>query len=141
MLIATILAAQCTDVCNIADSICENAEAICRIARLQLSDLLESLGERGKELVITEAALDRLAEEGYSFEFGARNLGRVIRKRVLDPLATLALSPDWETARRILLDREGEGLELSLAPDEDAAALLPLERGEEPLGVEPPEEA
>jgi ATP-dependent Clp protease ATP-binding subunit ClpC len=117
-------------------------EAICRVARLQLSPLLESLAERGKELVISEEALDRLAAEGYSFEFGARNLGRVIRKRVLDPLALVALSPEWETTRRIELVLEGEELIFRLDEGEgdDAPALLPLESDRESLPAEPPEE-
>jgi ATP-dependent Clp protease ATP-binding subunit ClpC len=118
-------------------------EAICRIARLQLAPLLSSLAERGKELVVSDEALDRLAEEGYSFEFGARNLGRIIRKRVLDPLALVALSPGWEATRRIELHREGDELVFRLGEgaDEDAPALLPLESDEEPLPAEPSEEA
>ena len=36
------------------------------------------------------AFLRKLARDGYSQEFGARKLGRAIRRQILDPLATAA---------------------------------------------------
>jgi ATP-dependent Clp protease ATP-binding subunit ClpA len=112
--------------------------AICRIARLQLAGLVRSLAAQGKELVITEDAMNRLAEEGYSFEFGARNLGRILRQRILDPLALTSLSPEWAGARRVVIDRDREGLVLQLDPEAAPGALLPLEANEAPMEDDPP---
>jgi ATP-dependent Clp protease ATP-binding subunit ClpC len=114
--------------------------AICQIARMQLDGLVDLLADQGKELVLTDPALDRLAEEGYSFEYGARNLGRVLRKRILDPLAVAALGPAWEAARRVVVVEEEGDLTLRLESEPHDQELVTVEPSETPVDAEPPED-
>ena len=59
----------------------------------------EELAARGRQLELTEAALQFLVERGFDKKYGARSLKRAIREYVEDPLCD------------VLLDHpEGEGL-------------------------------
>ena len=69
-------------------------EDIARIVALQIEKVNERLKENDLELRLTEKLLDTLAERGYEPEFGARPLKRLIRRMLLDPLATRLLEED-----------------------------------------------
>jgi len=58
-----------------------------RIVDVQIRRLARRLAEQGISLELSGAARDRLAEEGYSEEFGARPLKRVIQKRIQNAVA------------------------------------------------------
>ncbi len=66
-------------------------ENICTIARNMLSELIERAAAAGVELTVTEAALRKLAELGYSEKYGARSLNRTIINKVETPLADALL--------------------------------------------------
>lgn len=83
-------------------------ESIKRIAELKLRSVRERMAEEGKTLHLAPAVYERLVAEGYSPEFGARHLERVIRRLVLDPLADASLSTEWDEHRHIQVD-EHEG--------------------------------
>ncbi len=85
-----------------------------KIALLQLGAIEEKLRSEGKELKVTEKALDIITEEGYSFEFGARNLGRAIREKVLDPLGLAALDDPWEASTTVTVDSDGREIKIVL---------------------------
>jgi len=89
-------------------------ESMAAIADLQLSELRAHLAHQGKSLVLEAEALAFLAEEGYSAEYGARNVGRVLRRRIAEPMAELALRDDWDRASAIRVRRSGEALALEL---------------------------
>ncbi|MDR3335384.1 MAG: ATP-dependent Clp protease ATP-binding subunit ClpA [Treponema sp.] len=57
-------------------------EIMVSIVRKELESFKEQLAEKGVHLDISEACVDQLAEDGYSREFGARNVGRVIEERI-----------------------------------------------------------
>ena len=61
------------------------------ILDLQLDRLRERLAERRITLAVDESASGLLLAEGWSPEFGARELRRVIQRRLTDPLATAVL--------------------------------------------------
>ena len=84
-------------------------ECIKDITLLKLKELTLRLESQGIKLMVHDAVLEEVAREGYSPEFGARNLARVIRRKVLDPLASSALSLRWHDIRNIEI--------LSLHPD------------------------
>ncbi len=94
---------------------------IMRIARLELVAVRDALERDGRALVIEPEAQRLLAREGYSFEFGARNLNRVLRRLVLEPLSRLALSPGWAQARTVRV-RVHEGAVQVTAEDEAGSA-------------------
>jgi ATP-dependent Clp protease ATP-binding subunit ClpA len=52
------------------------------IIRKELGLFRKQLAEKGVTLEVTGACVERLAEEGYSKEFGARNAGRVVEDRI-----------------------------------------------------------
>jgi ATP-dependent Clp protease ATP-binding subunit ClpA len=52
------------------------------IVQKELEAFREQLAEKKVRLEITEAGIQRLAEEGYSREFGARNVGRLFEDKV-----------------------------------------------------------
>jgi ATP-dependent Clp protease ATP-binding subunit ClpC len=104
-------------------------EHLRRIVDLQLQDLRNRLRHQGKVLLLEPAAQDYLARDGYSFEYGARNLGRTLRRHLSEPLAQLALRPEWEAALGVRVLSRGEGVDLVLiTPDSDI--LIESEAGE-----------
>lgn len=48
----------------------------------ELARFREQLAEKGVSLEVTPACVERLAEEGYSKEFGARNAGRAVEDKI-----------------------------------------------------------
>jgi ATP-dependent Clp protease ATP-binding subunit ClpA len=52
------------------------------IVRKELDLFKEQLAAKAVRLDITQACVDHLAEEGYSREFGARNVGRIVEDKV-----------------------------------------------------------
>jgi ATP-dependent Clp protease ATP-binding subunit ClpA len=62
-------------------------EVILRIVDKFLLELEQQLGERAVSLVATESARAFFAKEGFSEEFGAREMGRVVQEHVKRPLA------------------------------------------------------
>ena len=69
-------------------------EDLLQIGELQIAQLNERLAKRNLALEITPEALEALVDEGYSPEFGARPLRRVIRRRLEDVIARGILSGD-----------------------------------------------
>ncbi|MDD3448285.1 MAG: ATP-dependent chaperone ClpB [Gammaproteobacteria bacterium] len=81
------------------------------IARIQSEYLRRRLRERDMDIVLTDAALDRLAEAGYDPVYGARPLKRAIQQQVENPLAQAILSGRFGPGDTIEVDAGGEGLE------------------------------
>lgn len=57
---------------------------------------------------LTDAAKDKIMEEGYSQEYGARELKRVIERRVRTPLAHLVASKEINIGDYVYIDEVGE---------------------------------
>ncbi len=89
------------------------------IVDLQLQDLKERLARQGKSLILSSGAKRLLASLGYSSEYGARNIGRILRRHVSEPLALLSLKPEWPSAGRILAEASGGAIKISLWRDAD----------------------
>jgi ATP-dependent Clp protease ATP-binding subunit ClpB len=62
-------------------------EQIRHIVTLHAESLRQLLHERGITLMLDEATVDALAEEGYDPHFGARPLKRTLQRRIQNPLA------------------------------------------------------
>ncbi len=76
------------------------------IIDLQLKTVRRRLAAEGKSVRLTDEAAHLIADGGYSFEYGARNLSRVLRREFLDPLAELALTASWRATREIVVEVE-----------------------------------
>jgi ATP-dependent Clp protease ATP-binding subunit ClpA len=57
-------------------------EIMISIVEKELDLFKQQLAEKNVTLEITDACIDRLAEEGYSREFGARNAGRLVEEKI-----------------------------------------------------------
>lgn len=79
-------------------------ENIYKILDLNLLFVLEKLKDENKHLVLTQSMKDYLANQGYSFEYGARNLVRVIRKYLLDKLALSSMNKEWGRGNIVYVD-------------------------------------
>jgi ATP-dependent Clp protease ATP-binding subunit ClpB len=85
-------------------------EELRAIVDLQLERLKRLLREREIELVVTEAAEDLVAQEGYDPAFGARPLKRAIQRLIQNPLALRMLDGEFADGDVIRVDRVGDSL-------------------------------
>ena len=81
-----------------------------RIIDIQLAGLMKRLEERKIHVRLTDAAKDRLVQEGYDPQYGARPLKRTIQRRVLDPLAMRVLQGEFREGDTVLVDSDRDGL-------------------------------
>ena len=86
-----------------------------RIAQIQLSDLVHRMKERHITLTIDKNAVKHLAELGYSPEFGARPLKRVIQQSVVVPLSQYVLKNPESKAVSVVLDNDVISVEATQA--------------------------
>ena len=84
-------------------------EQIRRIVDLQIDGLESQLAANDMTLVVTEAARDQIAHEGYDPSYGARPLKRVIQQRLQNSLATEILKGNLVAGSGVKIDfRDGE---------------------------------
>ncbi len=88
-------------------------DEIRRIVKLQLEELTKRLASNGLKLSVSEAAIDRVADEGYDPTYGARPLKRVIQNEIQNPLATALLRNSYPEGSTIHVDFRGEKFEFS----------------------------
>jgi len=85
-------------------------EQLKSIVKLQIQRLEERLGDRKMSLVLSEDALDWVAQVGYDPVYGARPLKRAIQKELETPIAKGILRGDFVNGDRIYADVENERL-------------------------------
>ncbi|MFQ5425009.1 MAG: ATP-dependent chaperone ClpB [Phycisphaerae bacterium] len=78
------------------------------IADIQVGYLRQRLAERDLTLVLTEAARDKLAADGFDPVFGARPLQRVIRQELENPLAKRILAGAFGPGDSVTVHVAGE---------------------------------
>ncbi|MDN7247476.1 ATP-dependent protease ATP-binding subunit ClpC [Planococcus shenhongbingii] len=83
----------------------ENLREIVNLMSKQLTDRLK---EQNIELELTEAALEKVAKEGYDPEYGARPLRRSLQKHVEDRLSEELLKGTAIAGQRIVFDVEDD---------------------------------
>lgn len=66
-------------------------EDIRHMLKLNLGEMNERLKERGLRLRVFQGAYERLAREGYSVDFGARELRRTVERLVMNPIGAMVL--------------------------------------------------
>jgi ATP-dependent Clp protease ATP-binding subunit ClpB len=79
-----------------------------QIVEIQVKRMKKYLQEKGLDLVLTEAAKERLGDIGYDPVYGARPLKRVIQREILNPLAVKLLDGTF---------REGDVVEVDSGED------------------------
>lgn len=78
------------------------------IAEIQLASLTKRLSEKGYQLVLSLAALDKLADAGFDPVYGARPLKRAIQHEIENPLAQKLLSGAILPESRIQVEVEDD---------------------------------
>ncbi|MCD6285040.1 MAG: ATP-dependent Clp protease ATP-binding subunit [Anaerolineae bacterium] len=94
-----------------------NHEDIRQIVHLEIRKLRDRMLENGYDIQLTGEALDWLATSGYSQEYGARPLRRLIQQEVETLISDALLSSQYRVGDVILVDRENE--EMVLRPAEE----------------------
>jgi ATP-dependent Clp protease ATP-binding subunit ClpB len=79
------------------------------IVDLQLRRLEQLLADRKLGLVVTDAAKELIAEEGYDPAYGARPLKRAIQRLVQNPLALHVLEGEFPEGDTVVVDRGPAG--------------------------------
>jgi len=102
-------------------------EEIAQIVDLEISKVQARLKDSGIGLEVTDEAKTLLAEEGYSDEYGARPLRRVIQNRIEDVLSDAILADKFSAGDTVLAQAD-EG-EIALCHTEEEAE----EPAEEPV--------
>jgi len=62
-------------------------EELIKVVDIMIGRVAKSLASRNIVLDVTPAAKQKLAQLGYSPEYGARQLGRTVQQKLEDPLA------------------------------------------------------
>jgi ATP-dependent Clp protease ATP-binding subunit ClpB len=75
-----------------------------KIVDIQLAGLRSRLAERHIELVLTDAARERLVKVGYDPAYGARPLKRAIQKEVETPLARKLVAGEVRDGQKVVVD-------------------------------------
>ncbi|MBN1991495.1 MAG: ATP-dependent Clp protease ATP-binding subunit [Anaerolineae bacterium] len=84
-------------------------QEITEIVDLLLEQVRQRLAEQEMSLMVTRAAIELIAEEGYDPDFGARPLRRVIQKRIEDAFSESILAGKFSTGDIVQADvEEGE---------------------------------
>lgn len=99
-----------------------NRDDIRQIVTLELTKVAQRLEEHQIVLNGSPAALDKLAEEGFDSEMGARPLKRIIQQKVEDPLSDALLAGTFEDGDTILADIVDEEIVLHRADEKPAHA-------------------
>ena len=86
-----------------------------KILDIQLEPIAAKLQKQGIELDLDDAAKDVLAKEGYDPSLGARPLKRVLKRRLVDPLARGLLDGSFADGDRVVVRAQNGELGFSKA--------------------------
>lgn len=95
-------------------------EDIKRIVDIQIGYLQPRLDEHKLKLQITDAAREKLAEEGYDRNLGARPLRRVIQRTIEDPLSEGVLAHEFKPGSTLIVDVVDGEIKLRVADEPQA---------------------
>jgi len=91
-------------------------EHIRGIVKLMTAHLTERLVEKKMKFIISDEALDWLAEEGFDPAFGARPLRRAVQNLIQNPLSKELLKGRFQEGDTVYCRKEGETLVFDSAP-------------------------
>ena len=81
-----------------------SSEAVKKIVDIQMVQVQERLKGKEIELTVSPAVFDYLAKDGYSPQYGARPLKRLIQTKILTPVASLMISQGLMKGSSIFVD-------------------------------------
>ena len=83
------------------------------IAGLMLNEVKELMQEKGTELCWDDKLIDYLVKKGYSVNYGARNLRRLIQKEIEDTLAQKLIDSRNDKPEKISLSADENGVKVN----------------------------
>lgn len=92
------------------------------IVSLEMEKLRNRVLENGYDVQLTESAHDWLAQQGFSHEYGARPLRRLIQQQVETPLSEALLAGDFRFGDTIIVDVEDGTI---VVRDQEEPQLIP----------------
>jgi len=110
------------------------------IIDIELVDVRKRLEDRGIHLFLTEAAKDKIIDEGTNLDLGARPLRRAIERMIEDPLAEELLKGAFEERPNVALRVNEEGKTWFDTTEEPPTDVPPLDAPAEDEEEEAPEE-
>jgi ATP-dependent Clp protease ATP-binding subunit ClpC len=81
-----------------------------QIAQLYIGKLRRQMQHMGKQLELSESAIDHLVEKGFSPAYGARFL-----KRTIDELVKLPVTTQWKDSNNFYVDVENDLLKINVS--------------------------
>ena len=93
-------------------------ESLAQITRLLVDDLRQRLIANGMNIVLTDAAVDKIVAEGTDLANGARPLRRAIQRLIEDPLSEELLQGEWSAGDTVRVDVEDGGMVFTHATGE-----------------------
>ncbi len=84
-------------------------ESIRRIVDIEIKKVQDRLAEKEIVLEFKDAVYDYLAKEGYTPQYGARPLRRMIQNKVLTPLASMMIAEGLTSGARVSIDLNKQG--------------------------------
>ena len=94
-----------------------DTEQLRQIVRLLLGQTEQRLAAQEIELVVSDEAIDWIAEHGYEPEYGARPLRRVIQRELDDRVADLLVSSALGAGGAVEVTTRGDELHVAAAPE------------------------
>jgi ATP-dependent Clp protease ATP-binding subunit ClpB len=101
-------------------------EHLRQIAEIQLEKVSRLLGQRHVTITLTEAAADRLIQEGYDPVYGARPLKRILQRRIVDPLALQLIQGQIREGDHVVIDSEGDELAFNVVDSAEVEEPMPI---------------
>ncbi|HGL6713621.1 TPA: ATP-dependent Clp protease ATP-binding subunit [Staphylococcus aureus] len=90
-------------------------EELKEIVTMMVNKLTNRLSEQNINIIVTDKAKDKIAEEGYDPEYGARPLIRAIQKTIEDNLSELILDGNQIEGKKVTVDHDGKEFKYDIA--------------------------
>ncbi len=87
-------------------------DVILKVVDKEIDLLRKTLREKQVDIELTQTARDWLAEKGYSAEFGARPMARLVESAIKRPLSEALLFEEIKAGGKVTVDRGADGLVL-----------------------------
>jgi ATP-dependent Clp protease ATP-binding subunit ClpA len=78
-----------------------------------INEIKLQLDEKNIEIIVAQEAIEFLAKEGYSTEFGARPLGRLLQEKLKDPISDEILFGKLSRGGKVVVDYQKDDIELT----------------------------
>ena len=85
-------------------------EDIRRILSLNLKEVQQRLKSKGVRLHVYQGAYEHIAEQGYNYEFGARELRRTVEKLIVDPVSSALIDGKFSKGDTVAVKVENGAL-------------------------------